>query len=145
MRGIEWRIVADSLDSEGIHHALEEKSIDKEWPGHKTSFILEAPSFDNAPTLSADDLARLRRRLIKLLNAVEGVSGQKQGVASRIKRLVQTGYIPRETAAFMLAVSEARNVTEYQAKRLSPTEAEAVKNAWKAVVEWAHSQGIAIE
>ena len=145
MKGIEWRIVAGSLEGESIRHALEVQTKDKGQPEQKTPVPLETASSGAAPALTADDLARLRSNLIKVLNKTEKVSGQKEGLASRINRLARTGFIPREIAPLMLAVSEARNVTEYEAKHLSPTEAEAVRNSWKAVLEWAHSKGITIE
>jgi hypothetical protein len=44
----------------------------------------------------------------------------------------------------MKAVTEMRNVSEYEAKRLSKSESAAIRNAWASVVEWASSIGIDI-
>lgn len=38
-----------------------------------------------------------------------------------------------------------RNAVEYDEKRLSPAEEEAIRGAWRAVLEWAQKKGIALE
>ena len=55
------------------------------------------------------------------------------------------GRIPRDTAAQILLLTEARNVAEYEAREPTPAASHAVRNAWTAIVEWAHSQGFGNE
>jgi hypothetical protein len=42
----------------------------------------------------------------------------------------------------MLLVAEMRNAAEYESKLLNSSESEAVRNAWKAVSEWASSRAL---
>jgi hypothetical protein len=140
IKGIEWQIAEVCLDSNSIQRALKERLKDNDKAEEEALDTNKDTSPCNTPDLTIDDLANMRRQLIQILNSQEGVSGQqREGVASRIRRLMHSEIIPREIAAFMLAVSEARNVTEYQAKVLSSTEREAAISAWKAVLEWAQS------
>lgn len=92
--------------------------------------------------VTADDLARWRRRLLRLLDSLEGVSPSRDGPAGRINRLSRDGRIPREIASCMRLVAEMRNVTEYQGKQLSPLETAAAKNSWLAIEAWARESNI---
>jgi len=92
--------------------------------------------------VTADELARWRRRLVRLLDALGGPQEEREGVVARINRLSRVGRIPRETAALMKVVAEMRNASEYQAKRPSRSESVAIRNSWAAVAEWASSIGI---
>lgn len=95
--------------------------------------------------VTADDLARWRRGLLRLLDAMEGQSVAREGPAARINRLSREGRIPREIASCMRLVAEMRNVTEYQGKRLSAAETAAAKNSWLAVEAWARESNIRFE
>jgi hypothetical protein len=145
MKGIEWRLVVDRLDSKGVQKVLETRGGNKARSEQISLVVQNQPLSRSAPVLTVDDLSRLRRHLIHLLDAVEGVPELNEGLAPRIRRLTRNGLIPRDIAPFMLAVSEARNVAEYQAKRLSPTESDAVTQSWNAILEWAHQKGIAMD
>ncbi len=95
--------------------------------------------------VKADELSRWRRRIVRLLDALDPYTQGEEGLAGRISRLSRSGRIPRETAALMKAVTEMRNVSEYEAKRLSTSESAAIRNAWASVVEWANSIGIDVD
>lgn len=97
------------------------------------------------PVVSADDLSLWRRRLLRLLDRVEGSSPCLDGPVARITVLKRDGRIPRETAALMIALAELRNASEHQGKKPSPAEGAAARNAWLAICEWANSQGIDAE
>ncbi len=62
-----------------------------------------------------------------------------------ITRLKNENVIPRETVALMIVVTEARNAAEYAGKQPTPTEGEAVRSAWAAVLDWARTRGIEAE
>ena len=93
--------------------------------------------------VTIDDLSRWRRGLVQLLGRLDG--GSRDGVGSRIRALSRSGRIPREHSSLMIAIAEMRNVAEYDQKRLSRAEGEAIRHAWVAVVEWAQTQGIKLE
>jgi len=90
--------------------------------------------------VTADELSRVRRALLRLLDAIEGTR-QSEGPARRIRHLTQTGAIPREVAALMVVVTEMRNASEYEAKQLSTREGRALRSAWEAIREWAAEAG----
>ncbi len=92
--------------------------------------------------VTADELARWRRRLVRLLDALDQQQEEREGVVARISRLSRATRIPREIAALMKVVAEMRNASEYQAKRPSRSESIAIRNSWQAVVEWVSSIGI---
>jgi hypothetical protein len=94
--------------------------------------------------VTAEELGRWRRRLVRLLAALDGGGSEKQGVVARVGWLSRSGRIPREIAALMNVIAEMRNASEYQAKRCSKNESVAVRYAWMAVVEWVKATGIAV-
>lgn len=96
-------------------------------------------------TVTANELATWRRQLLRLLDALDNRNPSGLGLAARVRRLKDAGRIPRDTAAQMLLVTEARNVAEYEDRAQTPTGAEAVRNAWAAVLEWARAKGIAVQ
>jgi hypothetical protein len=101
-----------------------------------------AASVATRKAVGADDLARWRRELVRLLDVLDDSKEDEEGVGARINRLSRSGRIPREIAAFMKVVTEVRNAAEYQAKKLSQVESAAVRNARAAVIEWAASMRI---
>jgi hypothetical protein len=92
--------------------------------------------------VSADDLARWRRQLLRLLDRLDARVTPNAGPMARITRLKNENVIPRETAALMIVVTEARNAAEYAGKQPTPMEGEAVRSAWAAVLDWARTRGI---
>jgi len=121
---------ADSLLA-GDHAAVPNASIQ---PSAKIPF----------QPVTATQLADWRRRLLRLLDAIDpaGDRPQGEGLAGRIARLSKAGRIPRHIAACMRTVSESRNVTEYEAAELSVAESAAVEASWGAVKEWAGKRGL---
>jgi hypothetical protein len=109
------------------------------------SVLPKPPALGEKSRVTADDLARWRRNIVRLLDAIEGRAGQREGLATRIRRLTWAGHIPRDTSTLMLAVSEARNAAEYDAKELSLIEATAVRSAWAVILEWARARGVTLE
>lgn len=96
-------------------------------------------------TVTADELAIWRRQLLRLLDVLDSHNPSGLGLAARVMRLKGAGRIPRDTAAQMLLVTEARNAAEYEDLSQTPTGAAAVRNAWAAVLEWARGKGIAVQ
>jgi hypothetical protein len=94
--------------------------------------------------VTADELAAWRRQLLRVLDALDNRNPPGDGPAARVTRLKKAGRIPRDTAAQMLLVSEARNVAEYEDRSQTAAGAQAVRNAWVAVLEWACSKGIVV-
>lgn len=110
-----------------------------------TDFLTRTPGPVSEVTpeeVTADELAKLRRSLVRILNALDESHQEREGVVARISRLSRAGRIPRETAALMKVVAEMRNVSEYEAKRPSRSESAAIRSSWAAVLEWASSAGI---
>jgi hypothetical protein len=92
------------------------------------------------PVLDVARLDDLRRQLLRVLDRVDpDQDRQDEGVAARIGRLSKAGVIPRELAACMHTITEARNVGVYQGKTPSPALARAVEAAWTVIKEWATS------
>jgi hypothetical protein len=84
-----------------------------------------------APTLSVDDLADLRRKLTALVNSFDSATGgQGEGIRRKINRLSHDGGpVPRAIAALMTTITELRNSAEYEAKVLSPSECAVVRHS----------------
>ena len=91
------------------------------------------------------NLAKWRRQLLRLLDRLDGRVAPTAGPMAIITRLKNENVIPRETAALMIVVTEARNAAEYAGKQPTPTEGEAVRSAWAAVLDWARTRGIEAE
>lgn len=102
---------------------------------------------DNDPDemVTADDLARWRRGILRILDRLDGLSASSESPAARISRLSHQGRIPRETASCMRLVAEMRNVTEYQGKQLSAPEKAAARNSWLVVEAWARENNIEVK
>lgn len=105
---------------------------------------VHAPAKIPHQPVTATQLADWRRRLLRLLDAIDPAADRPQGegLAGRIARLSKAGKIPRHIAACMRTVSESRNVTEYEAAELSVAESAAVEASWGAVKEWASKRGL---
>ncbi len=110
----------------------------------QVSILAQPPGIRHkeSATVSLDDLTRLRRVVMRILDQLASRHGQQSGPVSRIWELSRNGVIPREVAAMMRLIIEMRNAAEYEAKLLSGSESEAVKNAWEAVSDWAKSLGL---
>lgn len=70
--------------------------------------------------VSIDELGTLRRRIVDLLNDVEGAPPALEGPGQRLSRLKRQGKIPRTMAQLMFTIIEARNEGEWQ-RTSSPT------------------------
>jgi|SRR3712207_173734 len=95
-------------------------------------------------TVSASQLATWRRILVQLLRTLDQakLNPVREGVASQISRLQREGVMSREVGAVMLMITEMRNATEYEGKRLNDAESTLVRVAWTVIQEWALSRGI---
>jgi hypothetical protein len=96
-------------------------------------------------SVTADDLGRWRRNVIRLLNALGDRPSQPEGVVARILRLTRGGTIPRTTSALMVMLVEMRNAVEYEEVQLSPLQKETVWSAWRAILEWSQTKGITLD
>ena len=67
-----------------------------------------------APGMTVDELAQTRRNLLRLLNAIERRTPEKEGLVSRVTRLSRSGAVPREIAALMKVVAEMRNALAFE-------------------------------
>ena len=95
--------------------------------------------------ISVDELANIRRKIIRIVDSLEKQYDKEESddnsVARRISYLSHRNYLPREVAAMMRALTEMRNVTEYDAKVPSEKEVVAIWANWDAVQEWAKKEG----
>jgi hypothetical protein len=95
--------------------------------------------------ISVDELANIRRKIIRIVDSLEKQYDKEESddnsVARRISYLSRRNYLPREVAAMMRALTEMRNVTEYEAKVLSEKEVVATRANWEVVQEWAKKEG----
>ena len=95
--------------------------------------------------LTADDLAKMRRGLNRLMDSIDDAR-LDEGVRGRVLRLRKDrnneGKIPRLIADAMLMVIQARNDLEYDVKKLSSKQEDAVKAVWEVVREWALAEGL---
>ena len=91
-------------------------------------------------TVTADELGKWRRQLLRLLDILDNRAVPGAGPVARITRMKNEGKIPRKTAALMIFLAEARNAAEYEDEGPTGAESEAVINAWAAIAEWANTQ-----
>ena len=95
------------------------------------------------PPVTASDLANWRRAVAHLLARVDtGLPPAGESLGGRIGRLSRGGIVPREVAAIMRAITEMRNVTEYEARQLSVKQGAVARSSWEAVKEWARAKGL---
>ena len=92
--------------------------------------------------LTADELDKMRRSLLQIMDGVEGRASGGEKITSRVRRLQLDGWIPRLVAQAMLIVNEARNIGVYDRHSFSTTENVAVRAAWEVVREWALSENL---
>lgn len=131
-----WRATHKSLVEQGIQ------------TGHRGKVIKEPipPKPPEPPTCTAAQLDGLRRRLLHVLDTLDSLAerDEERGIGGHIARLSREGKIPRDVAACMRSVTEARNMVVYQRKTLTTAQCVAVNAAWEVVKEWAAAQGIKI-
>jgi hypothetical protein len=124
--------------------------IDSRWPKHaywipeNSRVSILALQNKETSTVSLDDLTRMRRGVIRILDQLETHHIQPSGLGSRIRQLSISGVIPREIFPLMLVITEMRNAAEYESKLLTSSESEAVKFAWEAISNWAISRGLRV-
>lgn len=94
------------------------------------------------PVDPGDELNRLRRQVIRLLQRIDPVgAGNREAPTAAIKRLEAHGKIPKRIMTQMLAIVALRNETEYGQYAPTPMEMQATRSAWQVVVEWANMMG----
>lgn len=92
--------------------------------------------------LSPGDLGDMRRRLLRILRALDpGDDAPQEDLAERINRLKRLGLIPESVADLMHLVRRFRNRAEYQDRNICGAEAHAIRSAWFAIEVW--SAGLA--
>ena len=94
--------------------------------------------------VSADELARYRRCLDRLLDQIKTRQSQDEKLVPRIRQLGRSRQIPRKIEPLMLTVAEIRNASEHDRNQPSRDERLAAKHAWDAIVQWASNQGLQI-
>lgn len=96
------------------------------------------------PSVTADDLARWRRQLLRLFDQLEQSRVPNAGAGARLTALRDAKRVPRIIFSFMKAVLETRNATEYDDQMLFHEDAVAVRGAWDAVCAWAKRRGLQV-
>lgn len=94
-----------------------------------------------AAAITADDLMRWHRELLRLLDTLDARREPGAGPAARIRRLRDAQVIARKIAALMLSVTEARNATLHEGDEPTAAEGAAIMNAWTAIRDWARTRG----
>lgn len=94
-----------------------------------------------AESVSAGELGDFRRQLFQILDWREGSRNREEGPAKRVSRLRSAKTIPGNVANMMHTLLGFRNAAEYEEYSLTEAEATVVRNAWKAVMEWAQKEG----
>lgn len=92
--------------------------------------------------VTAENLGSWRRLLLRLFDQLDGRSNPTAGPGARLGALRDANRIPRHIAALMKVVLESRNAAEYDDRKLSQRQSDAVRNAWDAVCEWTTEQGL---
>jgi hypothetical protein len=103
--------------------------------------LIDPPIAQEEISLTADDLLRMRSRIINLLNQIDQVIHENEGVAGRINRLARAGNIPREVAPWFRTITEMRNVVEYEGRELTERDRNVVLSSWNAIRTWAIENG----
>ncbi|MGA2132270.1 MAG: hypothetical protein ABSH50_08265 [Bryobacteraceae bacterium] len=94
--------------------------------------------------ISDMQVSNLWRRLGQFLHRLDPKGSLKEGIGSHISRLSFEGVVPREVAAAMRTVTEARNAVDHEFKALSRVQSALVFAAWAAIEEWAAGKGLKI-
>lgn len=100
------------------------------------------PDEPTEATVSVQELAEWRRCIIRMVEQLEPEPSPEKQLSTRIHRLSREGYIPRDIKALMLAITESRNLAEYESKLPSGSHSKALKNAWQAILQWAQNKGL---
>lgn len=85
-----------------------------------------------------------RSTSLRLFDQLEQKRVPNAGAAARLSALRDANRVPRSIVAFMKAVLETRNATEYDDQQLFDEDAVAVRSAWDAVSAWAKRQGLQV-
>jgi hypothetical protein len=92
--------------------------------------------------ISVEELAKWRRCIIRIVNQMDTGLSFEETLSARIRRLAREGYIPRDIIALMFAITESRNLAEYESKLPIGPHCKALINAWEAILQWAETKGI---
>lgn len=103
---------------------------------------MAAPIAPLEPIVGMEELSEWRRCINRLVRQLEPECHSDEKLLPRIRRLSWQKCIPRDIAALMVAITEARNMAEYEEKLPVGPQGKAVRNAWEAVRQWARSQGL---
>jgi hypothetical protein len=96
-----------------------------------------------AAAVTPDDLAHWRRRILRILDRLDGRPAAL-GPTARIHRLTDEKRVPRTIAAHMRVVLEHRNAAEYEDVVITEAEGVAVRGSWNAVWEWASKEQLEV-
>ncbi len=91
--------------------------------------------------ISVEELAKWRRCTIRIVSQMDTGLSFEEKLSARIRRLSREGYIPRDIQALMFAITEARNLAEYESKLPIGPHRKALINAWEAIIQWAETRG----
>lgn len=94
--------------------------------------------------VTAEGVRSYRRRLLQILDRLEKKPSSGEAPSKRISRLRSPGPIPSSVASLMHTILAFRNIAEYEDEHYLATgpEAAAIKNAWRAIIEWARANGV---
>jgi len=95
--------------------------------------------------LSVDDLARMRRALLRAMDQLDPTRVERESPSARLHRLAAERRIPRGISAMMRSVIEFRNTAEYERTVPTGAESRALRATWEAITEWTQENGIALE
>ena len=102
------------------------------------------PVDTSSQPVTADDLGRWRRQLLRIFDELDGHRIPNAGPGSRLAALRDSNQIPRHIAALMKVILESRNAVEYEDRRPSLHEGNAARSAWSAIGEWAEQRRIRV-
>lgn len=89
---------------------------------------------------AAARLDQVRRRIIEILNSIDGSPKKIEGLSARVSRLRERNSLPGSIACMMLTLNTLRNLSVYERFVPGRNELTVIEAAWSAVEEWWESK-----
>ncbi|MGH2593776.1 MAG: hypothetical protein ACRDGG_09710 [Anaerolineae bacterium] len=90
----------------------------------------------------ADELGRMRRNIIRVLNQLHRSPTTREGVINQIDKLKEMKRLPTDIAIFMKTIVSVRNRVEYEEYSVLPEELIDLREKYAVIYKWAWNEGI---
>ncbi|MFZ0819344.1 MAG: hypothetical protein WAM91_04695 [Candidatus Acidiferrales bacterium] len=83
---------------------------------------------------------QIRRKIVEMLNSVEGIGKREEGLAGRVSRMRDEALLPGSIACMMLTLNSLRNLMVYEGFAPGQNESNVIDSAWAAIQGWANTK-----